>query len=48
MIICGEIVGELVGVLLLMGMGYCCLSMNGFNLRKINWFIRKVMLDECK
>ena len=46
--ICGEIAGEPAGALLLMGMGYRRLSMNGFNLRKINWLIRKVKLDECK
>lgn len=46
--ICGEIAGEPAGALLLMGMGYRRLSMSGFNLRKINWLIRKVTLDECK
>lgn len=46
--ICGEIAGEPAGALLLMGMGYRRLSMNGFNVRKINWLIRKVTLDECK
>lgn len=46
--ICGEIAGEPAGALLLMGMGYRRLSMNGFNLRKINWLIRKVTLNECK
>ncbi len=46
--ICGEIAGEPAGALLLMGMGYRRLSMNGFNLRKINWLIRKVTLGECK
>ena len=46
--ICGEIAGEPAGALLLMGMGYRRLSMNGFNLRKINWLLRKVTLSECK
>ena len=46
--ICGEIAGEPAGALLLMGMGYRRLSMNGFNLRKINWLLRKVTLEECK
>ena len=46
--ICGEIAGEPAGALLLMGMGYRRLSMNGFNLRKINWLIRKVTLGECR
>lgn len=46
--VCGEIAGEPGGAILLMGMGYRKLSMNAFNLRKINWVIRNVSLDECK
>ena len=46
--ICGEIAGEPAGAILLMGMGYRRLSMNAFNLRKINWLIRKVTLSESK
>jgi phosphotransferase system, enzyme I, PtsP len=46
--ICGEIAGEPAGAILLMGMGYRRLSMNAFNLRKINWLIRKVTLEESK
>jgi phosphotransferase system enzyme I (PtsP) len=46
--ICGEIAGEPAGAILLMGMGYRRLSMNAFNIRKINWLIRKVSLAESK
>jgi phosphotransferase system enzyme I (PtsP) len=46
--ICGEIAGEPSGAILLMGMGYRKLSMNAFNLRKINWLIRKVTLEESR
>ncbi|WP_374211887.1 phosphoenolpyruvate--protein phosphotransferase [Alteromonas gilva] len=46
--ICGEIAGEPGGAILLMGMGYRKLSMNAFNLRKINWVIRNVKLCESQ
>lgn len=46
--ICGEIAGEPGGAVLLMGMGYRKLSMNAFNLRKINWVIRNVNLSEAQ
>lgn len=46
--VCGEIAGEPGGAILLMGMGYRKLSMNAHNLRKINWVIRNVSLDESK
>ncbi|NVK55201.1 MAG: phosphoenolpyruvate--protein phosphotransferase [Alteromonadaceae bacterium] len=46
--ICGEIAGEPGGAILLMGMGYRKLSMNAFNLRKINWVIRNVKLTEAQ
>jgi phosphotransferase system enzyme I (PtsP) len=46
--ICGEIAGEPGGAVLLMGMGYRKLSMNAFNLRKINWVIRNVNLTEAQ
>ncbi|MBU2977538.1 phosphoenolpyruvate--protein phosphotransferase [Alteromonas sp. C1M14] len=46
--VCGEIAGEPGGAILLMGMGYRKLSMNAHNLRKINWVIRNVSLDEAK
>ncbi|GGW80013.1 phosphoenolpyruvate--protein phosphotransferase [Alteromonas halophila] len=46
--VCGEIAGEPGGAILLMGMGYRRLSMNAFNLRKVNWLIRNVNLSESK
>ncbi len=46
--VCGEIAGEPGGAILLMGMGYRKLSMNAFNIRKINWLIRNVSLEESK
>lgn len=46
--ICGEIAGEPGGAILLMAMGYRKLSMNAFNLRKINWVIRNVNLKEAQ
>jgi phosphotransferase system enzyme I (PtsP) len=46
--VCGEIAGEPGGAILLMAMGYRKLSMNAFNLRKINWVIRNVNLQESR
>ncbi|NMH60341.1 phosphoenolpyruvate--protein phosphotransferase [Alteromonas ponticola] len=46
--VCGEIAGEPGGAILLMGMGYRKLSMNAYNLRKVNWLIRNVTLKESK
>ena len=46
--VCGEIAGEPGGAILLMGMGYRRLSMNAHNLRKINWVVRNVNLQESK
>ncbi|RDV27954.1 phosphoenolpyruvate-protein phosphotransferase PtsP [Alteromonas aestuariivivens] len=46
--VCGEIAGEPGGAILLMGMGYRRLSMNAYNLRKINWVIRNVSMAESR
>jgi len=46
--VCGEIAGEPGGAILLLGMGYRRLSMNAYNLRKINWVVRNVNLSECR
>lgn len=46
--VCGEIAGEPGGAILLMAMGYRKLSMNAYNLRKINWLIRNVTLEESR
>ncbi len=46
--VCGEIAGEPGGALLLMGMGYRRLSMNAYNLRRINWVVRNSAMRECQ
>ena len=46
--ICGEIAGEPGGAILLLGMGYRRLSMNVHSLRKINWVLRNVSLEESE
>lgn len=46
--VCGEIAGEPGGAVLLVGMGYRKLSMNAFNLRKINWVVRNINVHECE
>jgi phosphotransferase system enzyme I (PtsP) len=46
--LCGELAGEAGGAILLMAMGYRKLSMNSYNLRKINWVIRNVSLQKAK
>jgi phosphotransferase system enzyme I (PtsP) len=46
--VCGELAGEPSGVLILMAMGYRKLSMNAHSLRKINWVIRNVAINELE
>ena len=46
--ICGELASDPVGVILLLGMGYRSLSMNGVNIAKIKWTIRHVELESCR
>lgn len=46
--VCGELAGEPGGAVLLMAMGYRKLSMNAHNLRKINWVIRNVSINEVE
>ena len=46
--VCGELAGEPGGAVLLMAMGYRKLSMNAYNLRKINWVIRSVCISEVE
>ncbi|MFQ3248659.1 MAG: phosphotransferase system enzyme I (PtsP) [Glaciecola sp.] len=46
--VCGELAGEPKGVLILMAMGYRKLSMNAHSLRKINWVIRNVAINELE
>jgi phosphotransferase system enzyme I (PtsP) len=42
--VCGELAGDPAGAILLMAMGYDKLSMNAYNIRKINWVIRSIQL----
>lgn len=46
--VCGELAGDPAGALLLMAMGYRKLSMNAHSLRKINWVIRNVSIEQAK
>lgn len=46
--VCGELAGEPAGALVLLAMGYRKLSMNAHSLRKINWVIRNVSVQEAK
>nr|WP_136251496.1 phosphoenolpyruvate--protein phosphotransferase [Ningiella ruwaisensis] len=46
--VCGELAGEPLGAVLLMAMGYRKLSMNAHSLRKINWVIRHINIQEVR
>lgn len=46
--VCGELAGEPAGALILMAMGYRKLSMNAHSLRKINWVLRNISIDDTK
>ncbi|WP_100643747.1 phosphoenolpyruvate--protein phosphotransferase [Alteromonas facilis] len=46
--VCGEFAGEPGGALLLIAMGYRKLSMNAHNIRKINWVIRHIEVEELQ
>jgi phosphotransferase system enzyme I (PtsP) len=46
--ICGEMAGDPVGAVLLMAMGYDCLSMNATNLPKVKWMLRQISLSKAK
>ncbi|MFW8591627.1 phosphoenolpyruvate--protein phosphotransferase [Glaciecola sp. 2405UD65-10] len=46
--VCGELAGEPAGALVLLAMGYRKLSMNAHSLRKINWVIRNVSVQDAK
>ncbi|MBB1313940.1 phosphoenolpyruvate--protein phosphotransferase [Aliivibrio sp. SR45-2] len=46
--VCGELAGDPIGCLLLMGLGYEHLSMNTSNVAKVKYIIRKVTLEEVK
>lgn len=46
--ICGELAGDPGGALLLQGLGYRELSLNGSLFAKIKWLIRRVTIEECE
>jgi phosphotransferase system enzyme I (PtsP) len=46
--ICGELAGDPGGALLLQGLGYRELSLNGSLFAKIKWLIRRVSIEECQ
>lgn len=46
--ICGELGGEVAGVLLLAAMGFRRFSMNSSNLARIKWLLRRVELSELE
>jgi phosphotransferase system enzyme I (PtsP) len=46
--VCGELAGDPAGAVLLMAMGYQKLSMNEYNIRKINWVIRSIELKQAQ
>lgn len=46
--VCGELAGDPAGAVLLMAMGYQKLSMNAYNIRKINWVIRSIELKQAQ
>ena len=45
---CGELAGDPIGCLLLMGLGYQSLSMNTSNVAKVKYIIRQVTLVEME
>lgn len=46
--VCGELAGDPIGCLLLMGLGYYSLSMNTSNVAKVKYIIRQVTLAEIE
>ena len=46
--VCGELAGDPIGCLLLIGLGYRSLSMNTSNVAKIKYIIRQVTLAEIE
>jgi phosphotransferase system enzyme I (PtsP) len=46
--VCGELAGDPIGCLLLMGLGYHSLSMNTSNVAKVKYIIRQVTLAEME
>lgn len=46
--ICGELAGDPIGLLMLLGLGYRKLSMNAFNLNKVKYLLNKVNIFEIE
>jgi len=46
--VCGELAGDPIGVMILLGLGYQKLSMNAFNMAKIKYLINKVEKHELE
>jgi phosphotransferase system, enzyme I, PtsP len=46
--ICGELAGDPIAVILLVGMGYHSLSMNARSLPRVKWMIRQLSLKKAK
>jgi len=46
--ICGELAGDPIGVLILLGLGYRKLSMNAFNINKVKYLLNHVTIPELE
>jgi phosphotransferase system enzyme I (PtsP) len=46
--VCGELAGDPIGVLLLLGLGFDQLSMNSANIARIKYVIRQTKLEDLK
>ncbi|UUD62507.1 phosphoenolpyruvate--protein phosphotransferase [Pseudomonas seleniipraecipitans] len=46
--ICGEMAGDPAAAVLLMAMGFDCLSMNATNLPKVKWLLRQISMGKAK
>ena len=46
--LCGEMAGDPMGALLLAGMGYSCLSMNGRSVARIKYLLRNVEFEDAQ
>ena len=46
--ICGELAGDPIGVLILLGLGYRKLSMNAFNMNKVKYLLNYVTIPELE
>ena len=46
--ICGELAGDPIGVLMLLGLGYRKLSMNAFNMNKVKYLLNSVTIPELE